>query len=110
MFAATYGLAAALHVRHPLQVVITGAAGDATAKRLEEAAAGVFRYGKALLRVTPEVISSDGLAPALKQTIPHLKAEVAQALVCVDTTCHPPVSNPEELTGLLNEVAAQAAG
>ena len=110
LFAATYGLAAALHARHPLQVVVTGAAGDANAKRLEEAAASVFRYGKALLRVTPEVMNSDGLAPALKQTIPHLKADVAQALVCVDTTCHPPVNDPEKLTALLREVAAQTAG
>ena len=109
LFAATYGLAAALHARHPLQVVVTGAAGDARAKRLEEAAASVFRYGKALLRVTPEVIASDGLAPALKQTIPHLKADVAQALVCVDTTCHPPTSDPERLKVILQEAASAAA-
>jgi uncharacterized protein YyaL (SSP411 family) len=110
LFIATYGLAAVLHARHPLQVVITGAPGDALAARLAEAAAGVFRFGKALLRVTPDVVSNDGLAPALKQTIPHLKADVAQALVCVETTCHPPTNDPEKLTALLTELAAAAAG
>jgi hypothetical protein len=110
LFIATYGLAAVLHARHALQVVVTGAPGDAQAARLADAAAGVFRFGKALLRVTPDVVENDGLAPALKQTIPHLKADVAQALVCVETTCHPPTNDPEQLTALLTELAAAAAG
>jgi uncharacterized protein YyaL (SSP411 family) len=110
LFIATYGLGAMLHARHPLQVVVTGAPGDAQAARLAEAAAGVFRFGKAVLRVTPEVVASDALAPALKQTIPHLKADVAQALVCVETTCHPPTTDAARLTALLTELAAAAAG
>jgi len=109
LFAATYGLAAMLHARHPLQVVVTGAAGDPQAAELEHAAQAVFRFAKAVLRVTPERVSADGLAPALKQTVPHLRADSAQALVCVETTCQPPVSNPERLKALLTEVAAGAA-
>src|SRR5208337_2625205 len=54
MFAATYGLAAILFAEHPTQVVITGSLGDRNAQKLEEAAHGVFRFGKAVLRVTPE--------------------------------------------------------
>src|SRR4029077_415907 len=46
MFAATYGLAAALFANHPIQVVITGADGDAAAKGLESTANSVFRFGK----------------------------------------------------------------
>jgi uncharacterized protein YyaL (SSP411 family) len=109
LFAASYGLAAILHARHPLQVVITGRAGDSQAARLEHAAQSVYRFGKAVLRVTPELVASDGLAPALKQTLPHLRAETPQALVCVETTCQPPVSDPERLKALLTEIAAGAA-
>jgi len=109
LFGASYGLAAMLHARYSLQVVITGAAGDPLAARLEQAAQGVFRFGKAVLRVTPERVSSDGLAPALQQTLPHLRADAAQAVVCVETTCLPPVSDPERLEALLMEVAAGAA-
>jgi uncharacterized protein YyaL (SSP411 family) len=109
LFAATFALAALLHARHPLQVVITGAEGDATATTLEQAATGVYRFGKAVLRVTPGLLSSDGLAPALKETLPHLQADAPQALVCVETTCQPPVAEADKLTALLTEVAAGAA-
>ncbi|HEX2713938.1 MAG TPA: hypothetical protein VHM88_17225, partial [Candidatus Acidoferrales bacterium] len=109
LFAATYGLATVLHARHPLQVVITGRAGDPEATRLERAAQGAYRFGKAVLRVTPETIAGDGLAPALQQTIPHLRAEAPQALVCSDTTCQPPVSDPKKLKALVGQFAAGAA-
>jgi hypothetical protein len=109
LFAAMYGLAAVLHARHPVQVVVTGAAGDPQAARLEKAAADVFRYGKALLRVTPEAAARDALAPALKQTIPRLDASKPQALVCVETTCHPPTSDPAGLVALLTQLASSAA-
>jgi hypothetical protein len=109
LFAASYGPAAVLHARHPVQVVITGAAGDAQAARLAQTAGETFRFGKALLRVTPELIARDGLAPALQQTLPHLDAKIPQALVCVETTCHPPVNEPEKLTALLTNLAANAA-
>src|SRR5579863_3558206 len=46
LFAATYGLAALLHSRHPMQVVVTGAADDPRAAALEKAAHQVYRYGK----------------------------------------------------------------
>ena len=53
LFAATYGLAATLFAHHPLQIVITGGADDWVAQSLELAAHRVFRFGKAVLRVTP---------------------------------------------------------
>ena len=109
LFAATYGLAALLHARHPLQVVVTGAEGDSKAAELEKAANETYRFGKAVLRVTPGKISSAVIAPALQETLPHLNAAIPQALVCVETTCHPPVSDPENLKGLLARVAAGAA-
>jgi uncharacterized protein YyaL (SSP411 family) len=109
LFGATYGLAALLHARHPLQVIVTGGAGDAQAAALERAAQGVYRFGKAVLRVTPERLSSSGLAPALQQTLPPLRAEISQALVCVETTCQPPVTDPGKLTELLLGIAADVA-
>jgi uncharacterized protein len=105
LFAATYGLAALLHVRHPMQVVITGAAGDSKAAALEKAAHGIYRYGKAVLRVTPEQLANAALPAALSETLPHIDAAVPQAFVCVETTCYPPVAAPEKLKAILTESA-----
>jgi uncharacterized protein len=110
LFAATYGLAALLHSRHPIQVVVLGATEDPNAAALEKAANEVYRFGKAVLRVTPERLASASLAPALSETLPHLDASKPQALVCIETTCHPPVTSSEKLKALLNEVASTASG
>ena len=102
--AASYGLAALLHARRPLEVVVTGSSGDPLADALERAAHSVYRFAKAVLRVTPERMAAAGsLAPALAETLPHLRADVAQALVCVGTTCRAPVSDPAALVALLTE-------
>jgi len=109
LFAATFGLAALLHVRHPLQVVVLGAAGDPQASALEKAANEIYRFGKAVLRVTPETLAAASLAPTLREPLPHLDAAKPQALVCVETTCHPPVADSENLKALLTGVAATTA-
>jgi uncharacterized protein len=110
LFAATYGLAALLHERHSMQVVVLGAAGDPHAAALENAANGIYRFGKSVLRVTPEALANASLAPALRETLPHLDAAKAQALVCVETTCYPPTADVEKLKALLTGLAAGAAG
>ena len=109
LYAATYGLAAVLHSRHTMQVVITGATGDAKAAALESAANSVYCFGKAVLRVTPETIAADALAPALNETIPHLDAGASQAFVCVGTSCYPSVSEPAKLIELLTASRPHAA-
>jgi len=109
LYAATYGLAAVLCSRHTMQVVITGAAGDAKAAALESAANSVYRFGKAVLRVTPETIAADALAPALNETIPHVDARASQAFVCVGTSCYPSVSEPAKLIELLTSSSLHAA-
>ena len=102
--ASSYGLAALLHARRPFEVVITGASGDPQAEALERAAHSVYRFGKSVLRVTPERMAASGsLAPALAETLPHLRADVTQALVCVGTSCRPPVSDPAALVALLTQ-------
>jgi uncharacterized protein len=108
LFASTYALAALLHARHPLQVVITGASGDAKAAELEKAAHLVYRFGKSVLRVTPERLAANSLPAALRETLPHLDATKPLAFVCVETTCYPPVSEPNGLTALLDDVATGA--
>jgi uncharacterized protein YyaL (SSP411 family) len=108
LFAATYGLAATLFANHPLQVVITGPANDPTAQALEGAAHRVYRFGKSVLRVTPET-SQVHLAGALKETLPHLPADKALALVCSGNTCLPPTSDPAQLSALLENGAVGAA-
>jgi uncharacterized protein YyaL (SSP411 family) len=111
IFASTYGLAALLHARHTLQVVIAGAIGDPHAAELRRAAYEIYRFGKSVLRVTPERIASMELLPAaLRDTLPHLDTAKAQALVCVENTCHPPVTDPAKLKSLLLDVAATSAG
>jgi uncharacterized protein YyaL (SSP411 family) len=110
LHAASYGLAALLHARQPFEVVITGNGNDPQAAALEQAANSVYRFAKAVLRVTPERLASgNALAPALAETLPHLRADIAQALVCVGTTCRPPVSDPAALLALLREVPAGAS-
>ena len=101
LFAATYGLAAILFAEHPTQVVITGAAGDDAAAKLEQAANSVYRFGKALLRITPET-PIQNLPAALRQTLPHLPKDKAAAIVCSGNTCLPPSSDPDQLIALLN--------
>jgi uncharacterized protein YyaL (SSP411 family) len=107
LFAATYGLAATLFSRHPLQVVITGLADDPVAKSLEAAAHRTFSFGKAVLRITPETNLSH-LASALKITLPHLPAGKPMAIVCVGQSCLPPTSDVNELITLLEKSAAGA--
>ncbi len=109
IFATSYALAAVLHTRGSIEVVITGRADDPVAQRLARVAAEAFRYGKSVLRITPDTQTKSWLAPALAETLPHLRAEVAQALVCVGTSCQPPITDPEKLREALLGLSAGAA-
>jgi uncharacterized protein len=108
LFASTYALAALLHARHPLEVIVTGATGDRAAAALETAAHSVYRFGKTVLRVTPEQLSVCPLPAALAETLPHVNAAEVRALVCIDRTCYPPVFEPEKLRLLLAEIPTRA--
>jgi uncharacterized protein len=108
LFASSYGLAATLFAQHPLQVVITGAAEDAAAKALEQAANGVFRFGKSVLRAAPNA-HLNNLSPALKETLPHLPQNKAMAVVCAGQSCLPPTDDPAKLIELLERGASGLA-
>jgi len=104
LFAATYGLAALLHVRYPMEVVVVGRKDDARTCELVRAAHGAFRFGKAVLQFAPEDISAERLPPGLAATLPALTGSVdgaPRALVCVNAACRPPVSQPEELAAAI---------
>jgi hypothetical protein len=77
---------------------------------LEKAAHEIYRFGKSVLRVTPERLASGTLPAALRETLPHLDAAVPQAFLCVETTCYPPVSDRNKLTALLAQVASNSTG
>jgi hypothetical protein len=109
LFAASYSLAAVLHSRGGIEVLVTGRADDPAAQRLERTAAESFRFGKSVLRFTPESQVSTWLAPALAETLPHLRADAAQAQVCMGATCHPPVTDPEKLRAQILGVSTGAA-
>ena len=100
MFAATYGLAATLFAHHPAQVVILGPANDAAAKSLQGAANSIFRLSKSVMRILPGT-TPESLPLALRETISHLPADKAIALVCYGNTCFPPTSDPEQLKSLI---------
>jgi hypothetical protein len=108
MFAATYGLAATLFANHPMQVVITGNVDDPQAQALADAAHGVYRFGKAVLRVIPGMALTN-FAGALKETLPHIPADKALAIVCAGQTCLPPISDPVQLAEALSGAKGQSA-
>jgi uncharacterized protein YyaL (SSP411 family) len=108
LFAATYGLAATLFAHHPLQVVITGNSNDPASQALEAAAHRVFRFGKSVIRITPGA-SLTHLAGALKETLPHLPAGKALAVVCSGQACLPPTDDPSQLIALLENGVVGAA-
>ena len=72
-------------------------AGVGTAQKLEEAATGVFRLGKAVLRLTPES-SLENLPAALRQNVlPHCpRTKPWRRFVRGRIVCRP-LGDPEEL-------------
>jgi len=112
LFAATYGLAALLFARHPIQVVITGRADDPAALSLEAAANRVYRLGKSVFRFTHPGSAGEQLQQlpeALRDTLPHLQADRAVAVVCAGQSCLPPTNDPAQLAAMLENGAAGAA-
>jgi len=110
LFAATYGLAALLHVRQPLEVVIIGPRSDARTEALARAAHGVYRFGKAVLQYEPGEISPQRLPAGLAATLPAVAAAGSdgaspQALLCVNNTCQPPFKEPEALAAAIAAAA-----
>jgi uncharacterized protein YyaL (SSP411 family) len=102
LFAATYALALANHLRPPVEVVVIGKSDDEQTQKLLESAYAVPRAGKRVITFQPEAVRAGALPAGLVATLPHLPLNSRPlALVCVGTSCRPPVDAPEALAGAL---------
>ena len=104
LFASTYGLALLHHLEPPVEVVVVGEPEDARTRALLAAAYQAQRVGNHVFSFAPEVTKNGQLPPGLAATLPHLPfADAPLALVCLGSTCQPPVKTPEELKQALGE-------
>jgi hypothetical protein len=101
IFAATYGIAVVHLLESPVQVVVVAENGsDDAANGLAAAAAAVFAFNKAVLRLTVNQAVAGNLPPALAATIPNLpelKSGKAFAVLCAGFACQPPIEDTAEL-------------
>jgi hypothetical protein len=102
MFAATYGLALANHLRAPVEVVIVGDPLDARTRGLLQTAHATPRAGKSVLSFSAAQVKSAALPKGLQATLPNLPMDGEPvALVCQGTSCQPPFKSPEALAKAL---------
>ncbi len=102
LFAATYGLALAQHLRPPIEIVVVGESEDERTRSLLRAAYQAPRAGKRVLAFSPKTVKNRDLPTGLAATLPNLPlSDRPLALVCVGTSCQPPVETPKALTRTL---------
>ena len=98
LFAATYALALANHLRPPVDVIVIGRPDDERTQSLLASAYAAPRAGKRVMTFEPDAVRAGTLPPGLAATLPHLPLDGRPlALVCVGTSCQPPVDTPEAL-------------
>jgi hypothetical protein len=103
IFAAAYGLALANHLRAPVDVVVIGAADDDRTAKLLKAAYQAPRASKRVLHFEPSQVKAGDLPAGLAATLPYLPLDGEPvALVCVGTSCQPPVSTADALAWTLS--------
>jgi len=98
-----------LSLAPPLDITLVGEREDPRTRALLRAVHGAFLPGRRLVLKDPR------LAPALDPLVPgvryyELPPEGPAAFVCHRYTCQPPVSGPEELSGLLAGLFPLEAG
>jgi uncharacterized protein YyaL (SSP411 family) len=85
-----------------VEVVVVGEAEDGRTAELLTTAYQTPRAGKRVLAFAPGVIKNGELPPGLAATLPNLPlAGTPLALVCIGSSCQPPVNTPEELKEVL---------
>jgi uncharacterized protein YyaL (SSP411 family) len=103
LHAATYGRVVANHLRPAVEVVVVGEKGDERTERLWRTACEPRRAGQRALRFEPAAIQAGELPAGLAATLPHLPLDRGPlALVCMETSCRPPVWTPEDLASQLS--------
>ncbi len=111
LFAATYGLAALLHARHSLQVVVLGAAGDPKAAALEKSRKRRISFRQN--RVARNAGSFGRQLRWRRRCAKRCRIWTRRNLRRWSVSkrdCFPPVADPDKLKGMLTEIAAEAAG
>jgi len=102
LFAATYGLALTNHLRPPLEVIVIGEAGDDRTRELLKTAYQAPRAGKRVLALSPARVKAGDLPVGLAATLPNLPLDESPlAMICIDTSCQPPIQTPEALAKAL---------
>jgi hypothetical protein len=98
LFAATYGLALANHLRARMEVVVVGNPLDPRTRALLRIAHETPRAGISVFFFDPEAVKTSPLPKGLAATLPNLPLDgIPVALVCVGTACRPPVKSPQAL-------------
>jgi len=104
LFAASYGLALFNHLETPTEVVVIGEAKDPRTLELLTTAYRAPRASKRVFAFAPGVIENGELPPGFAETLPNLPLNDAPlALVCIGSTCQPPVKSAEALQEVLGE-------
>ena len=107
LFAATYGLALATHLRGQIEIVIVGPERDPRREALWRAALDAPAAGKRVLAMSERTVASGSLPAGLASTLPNLNLDAGPlALVCSGTSCQPPARTAEELTEALRRAGA----
>jgi uncharacterized protein YyaL (SSP411 family) len=102
LFAATYAIALVNHFRPPVEIVVVGLFADEKTRQLLKSAYTSGRAGKHVLAFEPDIVKAGDLPAGLASTLPNLPLDGRPvALVCVGTSCQPPVETPDALADLL---------
>jgi hypothetical protein len=104
LFASTYGLALLDHLQPPVEVVVVGEAEDGRTAELLATAYQTPRASMRVLALAPGMMKNGDLPQGLAATLSHLPLSgTPLALVCVGSSCRPPVHAPEELRAALGK-------
>ena len=107
LFASTYALALAHHLRGPVEIVVIGPERDSRCEALWRTAQQALVPGKRVLAITAESVARGDLPAGLAATLPHVNLDGGPvALVCSGAACQPPAATPEELTEALHRAGA----
>src|SRR2546427_2186705 len=93
LFAATYTIALVSHFRPPVEIVVVGPSANEKTGKLLKSAYATGRAGKRVLAFEPDVVKAGDLPAGLASTLPQLPLDGRPvALVCVGTSCQPPLA------------------
>jgi uncharacterized protein len=104
LFASTYGLALLNHLELPIEVVVIGEPEEERTSELLTTAYRTPRAGKRVFAFSPAAIRNGELPPGFAGTLPNLPlANAPLALVCIGSSCQPPVNTVQALKEVLSE-------